>query len=193
MDSDSDSDDDNDDDDADMVVPYDSSRHPRPKLPIYHPGFQVTKELSKEVLQVVVSFLQATRDSGYRDNEITSLWNEVVKAKKSPEEPEVRIAITGDTGTGKSATLNSLLGVDNLTPEVSACPMRSGRLVPNTDAWTGRQWWSRHERRHGVHGEDIARDETSKRPCGILLLGTIRKSYKEMVRSLVRSRAEARR
>jgi hypothetical protein len=80
MDSDSDSDDDDDADaDADMVAPYDLARQPRPKLPIYHAGFQATEELYKEVLQVVISFLQATRDSGYRDNEITSLWNEVVK------------------------------------------------------------------------------------------------------------------
>jgi hypothetical protein len=91
MDNDSDSDDDDDDDDADadadMVAPFDPSRQLRPELPIYHPAFQATEELSKEVLQVVVSFLQATRDSGYRDNEIALLWNEVVKAQNPPEEP----------------------------------------------------------------------------------------------------------
>lgn len=112
MDSDSDSDDDDDDEDADNVAPYDPAKQARPKLPIIL-DFKPQKSCPMRYCKLWSHFSKLQEKIGYRDMEIDSLWIAVVKAKKPPGEPVVRIAITGDTGTGNSATLNSLLGVQS--------------------------------------------------------------------------------
>jgi predicted GTPase len=47
---------------------------------------------------------------------------ETIKTRQPESEPRVRVAITDDTGSGKSATVNSIPGVDNLTPEMCSIP-----------------------------------------------------------------------
>jgi ATPase subunit of ABC transporter with duplicated ATPase domains len=116
--SDSDDEDSDDEKDPSQVPPYDPAQQRRPKLPMYHPGFKQAEEDTQAVLQVFLDFLKAAKNRGVSSEEATYLWNEILKNRNILYQKEIRIAVTGDTGTGKSATTNALLGED-LTPEVS--------------------------------------------------------------------------
>jgi ATPase subunit of ABC transporter with duplicated ATPase domains len=107
-----------DEKDPSQVPPYDPAQQRRPKLPMYHPGFKQAEEDTQAVLQVFLDFLKAAKNRGVSGEEATYLWNEILKNRNILYQKEIRIAVTGDTGTGKSATTNALLGED-LTPEVS--------------------------------------------------------------------------
>jgi ABC-type glutathione transport system ATPase component len=117
--SDSDNED-SDDEDTDPleVAPHDSAQQRRPKLPIYHPGFQQAENDVKEVLRVFVDYLKLAEYRGVGSEEANYLWNEIIKNRDISYQTEIRIAVTGHTGSGKSATTNALLGED-LTPEGS--------------------------------------------------------------------------
>lgn len=116
--SDSDDEDSDDDKDPSEVPPYDPAQQRRPKLPIYHPGFQQAEEDTQKILRVFMDFLKAAKNRGVAGEEATYLWNEIIKSRNISYQPEIRIAVTGDTGSGKSAFTNSLLGED-LTLEVT--------------------------------------------------------------------------
>ena len=116
--SDSDDEDSDDERDPSQVPPYDPAQQRRPKLPMYHPGFKQAEEDTQAVLQVFLDFLKAAKNRGVSGEEATYLWNKILKNRNILYQEEIRIAVTGDTGTGKSATTNALLGED-LTPEVS--------------------------------------------------------------------------
>jgi ATPase subunit of ABC transporter with duplicated ATPase domains len=116
--SDSDDEDSDDEKDPSQVPPYDPAQQRRPKLQMYHPGFKQAEEDTQAVLQVFLDFLKAAKNRGVSGEEATYLWNEILKNRNILYQKEIRIAVTGDTGTGKSATTNALLGED-LTPEVS--------------------------------------------------------------------------
>ena len=57
-------------------------------------------------------------NGGYKDDEAKHLRAEILNNKTIPYQDAVRLAVAGDTGVGKSALLNSILGVLNLTIEV---------------------------------------------------------------------------
>jgi ABC-type multidrug transport system fused ATPase/permease subunit len=113
-------DEDSDDDDKDPleVSPYDPAQQRRPRLPMYHPGFQQAENDVQEVLKVFLDYLKVAENRGVGAEEAKYLWNEILKNREINYQTEIRIAVTGDTGSGKSTTTNALLGED-LTPEVS--------------------------------------------------------------------------
>ncbi|KAH8642028.1 hypothetical protein IG631_04969 [Alternaria alternata] len=111
-----DDEDSDDEKDPSQVPPYDPAQQRRPKLPMYHPGFKQAEEDTQAVLQVFLDFLKAAENRGVSGEEATYLWNKILKNRNILYQEEIRIAVTGDTGTGKSATTNALLGED-LTPE----------------------------------------------------------------------------
>lgn len=108
------------DEEEEGVPPHDSNSQIRPRLPIYHPGFQLAENITQRVLETFTRFIATSMNNGYRDEEAVRLRNEVIKKKTINYQDAVRLAVAGDTGVGKSALLNALLGVLNLTIEVSA-------------------------------------------------------------------------
>lgn len=107
-----------DDDNANTIAPYDPSAQTPPNLPIYHEGLKLIETLAGKVLAVLKQFPRTAARSMYHCMEIEQLLEQLIKISKPPVEPMIQITITGDTGPEKSATLNSILGVDGLTPEV---------------------------------------------------------------------------
>ncbi|KAI4698775.1 hypothetical protein J4E81_005386 [Alternaria sp. BMP 2799] len=114
--SESDDEDSDDDQDSEDVAPYDPAQQRRPRLPMYHPGFKQAEGDVQELLRVFMDFLKAANSLGVAREEANYLWNQIIKNRNILYQDEIRIAVTGDTGTGKSATTNALLGED-LTPE----------------------------------------------------------------------------
>ncbi|KNG49840.1 gtpase domain-containing protein [Stemphylium lycopersici] len=114
--SDSEDEDSDNEQDPAEVAPYDPTQQRRPKLPIYHPGFQQAEEDAQKILRVFMDFLKVAKNRGVGGEEATYLWNQIIDNRDILYQDEIRIAVTGDTGSGKSATTNALLGED-LTPE----------------------------------------------------------------------------
>ncbi|KAF3034625.1 hypothetical protein E8E12_006678 [Didymella heteroderae] len=123
LDSDSSDDDDDDDDDSDSddgeedVPPYEPSHQIRPRLLIYHPGFKLAENITDKVMRMFTQFISKSMLDGYKDEEAIRLRNEIIRKMKINYQDAVRLAVAGDTGVGKSALLNALLGVLNLTIE----------------------------------------------------------------------------
>jgi hypothetical protein len=109
-----DSDDEDDDEDVDDVPPHDPTSEALPRLPVYHPGFGLSEQTAKQVLDVFKRFLTK---SNYSDDEAKHLLSEVNYHNKIPYGDSVRIGLIGDAGVGKSSAINSILGVANLTVE----------------------------------------------------------------------------
>jgi len=116
----SDLDDSNSDDGDDRVPAYDPDQQNRPKLPLYHPGFKLTESIATEILSTIVQYITKSIRSGYDDAEAKHLREQILRNNKIPYEETVRMSVAGDTGAGKSALLNALLGVVNLNVEVSS-------------------------------------------------------------------------
>lgn len=72
----------------------------------------------QKILDVFTNFITASAQNGHRDSEAARLRNEIIRKKNIKYQDSVRLAVAGDTGVGKSALLNALLGVLNLTIEV---------------------------------------------------------------------------
>lgn len=107
-----------DDDEPDQVPAYDPNEQERPKLPIYHPGFRLTEQIAEILVKTFIKFINACMANGYDDDEAKHLRNEAIKYKTIPYQEAIHLAVAGDTGAGKSALLNAVLGVLNLNIEV---------------------------------------------------------------------------
>jgi hypothetical protein len=118
--SDSDLDGDDTDDGDDRVPAYDPDQQNRPKLPLYHPGFQLAECTATSILSTVVQYITKSIQGGYDDAEATHLRDEIIRSNKIPYQETVQMSVAGDTGAGKSAVLNAVLGVVNLNVEVSS-------------------------------------------------------------------------
>ena len=108
--------DEDEDDEDDWKPPHDPTSEKLPRLPIYHPAFKLTEKITHKTLKVFETFI---KHSGYEDDEANHLLAEVRAHSRIPYGDAVRIGLIGDAGVGKSSTINSLLGVANLTVEVS--------------------------------------------------------------------------
>jgi hypothetical protein len=150
MDSDLSGDDDESDseDGEEEVSALDPNSQQRPKLPIYHPGFRLTEKLTMGILSNFLDFFEQAEKYGYRDEEMPYLKKKVEYSKTIPYQGAVKLAVAGDTGAGKSALLNAVLGVLNLTIEVREASdyLIEHHLISSSERWRG----SLYMRHHGV-------------------------------------------
>ncbi|KAL6712302.1 hypothetical protein ACN47E_000179 [Coniothyrium glycines] len=107
-------------DEEDRVPPHDPATQVRPKLPIYHPGFEFTKNITQRILAIITEYITAAIRDGYNDEEAKHLRHEIIRNKDITYEKATKVAVAGDTGAGKSALLNAMLGVVNLNIESDA-------------------------------------------------------------------------
>ncbi|KAF1833697.1 hypothetical protein BDW02DRAFT_598853 [Decorospora gaudefroyi] len=116
--------DDDSDDGDDRVPAYDPTEQERPRLPFYHPGFKLTVSIAMAVVATLSQYITKAINSGYKDDEAKHLRKDIVDNKKIPYQESIQLAVAGDTGAGKSAVMNAILGVPNLNIESdggSAC------------------------------------------------------------------------
>jgi hypothetical protein len=185
---DSDSSDDEDEDREDEIAPLDPNSQKRPKLPIYHPGFKLTEELTLGTLSNFMDFIKQAQDDGYNDDELSHLWNEVVRSKAMPYQDAVKLAVAGDTGAGKSALLNAMLGVLNLTIEV-----RQGiRLFENQLTCFPERWrrclYMRH---YGVPAITFDPVGPVRSRSSVFLFGDVLQARQGSLQAMVSCEAEA--
>ncbi|KAF1998322.1 hypothetical protein P154DRAFT_621882 [Amniculicola lignicola CBS 123094] len=109
--------DDADEGDENMCVkPHKPELETLPRLPIYHPAFALAEETAQRTLKTFIAYIKG---SGYEDDEAIHLLQELQQRSHIPYGNAVRIGLIGEAGVGKSSTINSILGVANLT--VEAC------------------------------------------------------------------------
>lgn len=89
-----------------------------PDFRFYHPGFVLTENGTMNILRTFIDYINTSVKNGYQDNETKHLRAEVQRSKTINYQDAVRLAMAGDTGVGKSALLNAILGVINLNIEV---------------------------------------------------------------------------
>lgn len=116
---DSDLNNDNSNNSDDRVLAYNLDQQNRPKLPLYHLGFELTESTATNILETIIQFITDSIEAGLEDEEATHLRAELQRKSKVPAQEIVRICLSGTSGAGKSALLNALLAVVNLNVEVS--------------------------------------------------------------------------
>ncbi|KAL1616898.1 hypothetical protein SLS54_008102 [Diplodia seriata] len=101
-------------DEDESVKPYNPAKEALPKKEVNHKAFAEAEEaaigIPMEILAIIDEQECANEDIAYIKN--------LAKDAKSPKYPNgVKIGLRGDSGTGKSSIINSLLGIPNIAPQ----------------------------------------------------------------------------
>jgi len=117
-----------DGDDEDLPQKHDPSSKALPRLPIYHPAFKLVEQAVPVMIRV---FHESIDKHGYRDSQIKHILEQVKPKLKISYGQALRLRMVGDTGAGKSAALNLILGIPNLTVEVCTLTPTAGQSITN--------------------------------------------------------------
>ncbi|KAL1640220.1 hypothetical protein SLS58_007171 [Diplodia intermedia] len=101
-------------DEDESVKPYNPAKEALPKKEVNHKAFAEAEEaaigIPMEILAIIDEQECANEDIVYIKN--------LAKDAKSPTYPNgVKVGLRGDSGTGKSSIINSLLGIPNIAPQ----------------------------------------------------------------------------
>ncbi|KAL0253313.1 hypothetical protein SLS55_010286 [Diplodia seriata] len=96
------------------VKPYNPAKEPLPKKEVNHPSFNEAEKAAKSIPAEIIAIIDQQECS----NEDVDYIRDLAKGALTPKYPEgVKIGLRGDSGTGKSSIINSLLGKADIAPQ----------------------------------------------------------------------------
>jgi ATPase subunit of ABC transporter with duplicated ATPase domains len=158
-------------------------------LPIYHPGFKLTEDVAQKILSTFSQYITTAMNNGYKDGEAKHLRDEIVKGKEIKYQEAVKLAVAGDTGAGKSALLNAILGVINLNIEVRPNVFSLSGL--QTNHTVERRWWSMHLCHHRISTVTSHARDAIRSGSGVLRPHGVPSNGQHTLHSVVSSQTEA--
>ncbi|KAL1627609.1 hypothetical protein SLS56_006330 [Neofusicoccum ribis] len=92
---------------------YDPSDEPSPKTAIHHKGFSAAERIA---YRISLEILQIISETSFADEDVVFLRESAENALRIAYPKSVKIGLRGDSGTGKSSLVNSILGYDGIAP-----------------------------------------------------------------------------
>lgn len=94
----------------------------RPQLGIYHPSFKAAERSVSKICDEFNGKYEALKKQGYYNKEIENILVSIM-ARSVPKlhyPPVAPVACLGASGVGKSTSINSILGQQDMAPKVRA-------------------------------------------------------------------------
>ncbi|KAL1651944.1 hypothetical protein SLS58_000067 [Diplodia intermedia] len=99
--------------DSQKVKKHDPTADPLPKMATNHPSFHSAEQIAASIPEDIIRVI---RDNPYTDEDFEYLKEMASNVGNIHECGEIKIGLKGDSGTGKSSLINSLLGHEGIAP-----------------------------------------------------------------------------
>lgn len=99
---------------------HDPRSEPLPMVTTNRAAFLFAEKIAGSIPKDIMSIIER---STYGDEDFAFLKDQANNTAKVYTSTEIRVGLKGDSGTGKSSLINSLLGYDGIAPSV--CPFQS--------------------------------------------------------------------
>ncbi|GME47841.1 uncharacterized protein LTHEOB_11957 [Neofusicoccum parvum] len=92
---------------------YDPRAEPSPNTAVHHKSFSTAERIAREI---PFQILQIISEAGFADEDVVFLREGAENTLRISYPKSVKIGLRGDSGTGKSSLVNSILGYDGIAP-----------------------------------------------------------------------------